>query len=125
MDGSRLPRIRIALVDLDAERLDRFRDALAGALADGVDAARAAEVRLVVADDPRALPWRWAALAGVARAGELAALSEVVVDGVVVAAESVRAPACARLAGALGAHLLRLPAPSADTASARAPGQRA
>jgi hypothetical protein len=109
MEGRGSERIRIALVDLDGPRLDRYRDALADALADGRDAARGAEVRLVVNADAAALPWRGAALAGVPRAGEVAALSEVVVDGVLVAAESPRAEACARLAGALGVRVLRVP----------------
>lgn len=107
-------RIRVALVDLDAARLDGFRDALARALAGGEAMARAVEVRLVVCPDADALPWRWAALAGVARAGEIAALSEVVVDGVLVAAESPRATACARLAAALGARVLLLPGGTGD-----------
>jgi hypothetical protein len=110
-------RVRVALVDLDAARLDGFRDDLARALSGGVEAARAAEVRLVVAADAAALPWRWAALAGVPRAGEVAALAALVVDGVLVADESPRADACARLAAALGAHVLRLPA-VADVAAA-------
>ncbi len=110
MESRTAERVRVALVDLDAARLDGFRDALARALAGGDAMARAVEVRLVIAADAGALPWRWAALAGVARAGEIAALSEVVVDGVLVAAESPRAAACARLAGALGARLLPLPA---------------
>lgn len=120
MEGRSPHRIRVALVDLDGPRLDHYRDALAGALAEGGDAARGAEVRLVVSADATALPWRWAALAGVPRAGEVAALSEVVVDGVLVAAESPRADACARLAAALGARVLRLPAGNSP-ASAAAP----
>ena len=56
------------------------------------------------------MPWRWAALAGVPRAGEVAALAETVVDVVLVADESPRADACARLAASLGARVLRLPA---------------
>jgi hypothetical protein len=53
----------------------------------------------------------------VPRAGEVAALAALVVDGVLVADESPRADACARLAAALGAHVLRLPA-VADVAAA-------
>ena len=106
-------RVRVALVDLDAARLDGFRDVLARELAGGEAAARAADVRLVVAADAAALPWRWAALAGVPRSGEIAALGEVVVDGVLVAAESPRLSACARLAGALGARVLTVPAADA------------
>ena len=109
MEARAADRVRVALVDLDAARLDGFRDVLAHELAGGEAAARAAEVRLVIADDATALPWRWAALAGVPRAGEVAALGEVVVDGVLIAAESPRAPACARLAAALGARVLALP----------------
>ncbi|MEO6462012.1 MAG: hypothetical protein ABIP29_02965 [Candidatus Eisenbacteria bacterium] len=110
-------RVRVALVDLDAARLDGFREALGRALAGGEAVARAVEVRLVVCPDADALPWRWAALAGVARAGEIAALSEVVVDGVLVAAESPRAAGCARLAATLGARVLELPDDAGDVAT--------
>ena len=109
MDGRAIERVRVALVDLDAARLDGFRDVLAGALAGGDVAARAADVRLVVSPDATTLPWRWAALAGVPRAGEIAALADVVVDGVLVAEESPRVQACARLAAALGARVLTVP----------------
>jgi len=57
-----------------------------------------------------ALPFRWAAVAGVPRAGEVAALAETVIDVVLVADESPRADACARLGAALGARVLRVPA---------------
>jgi hypothetical protein len=113
MEARAVERIRVALVDFDAARLDGFREALARALASGETAARGVEVRLVISPDATDLPWRWAALAGVPRAGEIAALSEVVVDGVLVAAESPRAKATARLASALGAHVLALPAADA------------
>ena len=109
MEGRAVVRVRVALVDLDAARLDGFRDMLAGVLAGGEAAARAADVRLVVSPDAATLPWRWAALAGVPRAGEIAALADVVVDGVIVAEESPRAQACARLAAALGARVLAVP----------------
>jgi hypothetical protein len=117
MEARAVERIRVALVDFDAARLDGFRDALARALAGGEGAACGVEVRLVICPDATALPWRWAALAGVPRAGEIAALSEVVVDGVLVAAESPRAAATARLASALGAHVLHLPAEDAPAGS--------
>ena len=107
MDGRRNDRLRLALVDLDAARLDRARATVAG---HALDDAHAARVRLVVSPDPHTVPWRWAALAGVPRAGEVAALAETVVDIVLVAEESPRADACARLAAALGARVLRLPA---------------
>ena len=126
MDGRAVERVKVALVDLDAARLDGFRDALASALASGDAAARGVEVRLVISPDATALPWRWAALAGVPRAGEIAALAEVVVNGVLIAAESPRAPACARLAAALGARVLHLPAAGAVAAGDdRAPRSRA
>jgi len=94
MDGRPDDRPRVALVDLDAARLD-------GASGD---------VRLVVSDDRAAVPFRWAALAGVPRAGEIAALAETVVDVVLVADESPRADAASRLASALGARVVRVPA---------------
>lgn len=109
MDGRAAERVRVALVDLDAARLDAFRDVLARALAGGDTAARSADVRLVVSPDATTVPWRWAVLAGVSRAGEVAALADVVVDGVLVAEESPRAAATARLAGALGARVLAVP----------------
>src|SRR5262245_45989358 len=118
MDGRAAERVRVALVDLDAARLDAFRDVLARALAGGEPAARAADVRLGVSPDGTTLPWRWAALAGVPRAGEIAALADVVVDGVLVAEESPRAALCVRLAGALGARVLTLPAPVAPAETA-------
>jgi len=108
MDGRRPTRSRLAFVDLDAAQLDRARAALAHAGGDGAD--RDAEVRLVVNPDRAALPWRWAGLAGVPRAGEIAALADIVVDVVLIADESPRADACVRLAGALGARVLRVPA---------------
>jgi len=107
MDGRRNDRLRLALVDLDAARLDRARAAVAG---HALDDAHEARVRLVVSPDRHTVPWRWAALAGVPRAGEVAALAETVVDVVLVADESPRADACARLAAALGARVVRLPA---------------
>ncbi len=113
MEGRAAERVRVALVDLDAARLDGFREVLARALAGGEAAARDAQVRLVVCPDAASLPWRWAALAGVPRAGEIAALADVVVDGVLVAAESPRAAACARLAAALDARVLAVPAAGA------------
>jgi hypothetical protein len=126
VDGRSVERVRVALVDLDAARLDGFRDDLARALSGGAEAARGAEVRLVVAADAAELPWRWAALAGVPRAGEIAALAGIVVDGVLVAEESPRAPACARLAAALGARVLRLPAvPAGAAGPGTRPGSRA
>ncbi len=110
MDGRFPERARLALVDLDAARLDRVRTVVA------THAAREnrteAEVRLVVSPDRTTLPWRWAALAGVPRAGEVAALAETVIDIVLVADESPRADACARLAAALGARVLRVPLPA-------------
>ena len=125
MEARAVERIRVALVDFDAARLDGFRTALALALASGEAAARGVEVRLVISPDAVALPWRWAALAGVPRAGEIAALAEVVVDGVLVAAESPRAAACARLAASLGVRVLHLPLAGAEAASEPAPRSRA
>ena len=118
MDGRTAERVRVALVDLDAARLDGFRERLARELAGGDAVARVVEVRLVVAPDAASLPWRWAALAGVPRSGEVAALAEVVVDGVLVAAESPRAAACTRLAGATGARVIALAPPAAPATAA-------
>lgn len=108
MDGRHPERARLALVDLDAARLDRVRALVAMHVAG--DGLREPDVRLVVSPDRTALPWRWAALAGVPRAGEVAALAETVIDVVLVADESPRADSCARLAAALGARVLRVPA---------------
>ena len=110
MDGRRNDRLRLALVDLDAARLDRARAAVTGPSSAGAQEAQEAMVRLVVSPDRMAVPWRGAALAGGPRAGEDAALAETVVDVVLVADESPRADACARLAAALGARVVRLPA---------------
>lgn len=104
--------LRMALVDLDWADLDAFRGALAGALGDaGEDPARAleAEVRLVVAQGPDAPSFQWARLAGAPRAGEVARLSEVVVDAVILSARSPRASSTARLSAALGALVIALP----------------
>ncbi|MEP7028991.1 MAG: hypothetical protein ABI960_10385 [Candidatus Eisenbacteria bacterium] len=115
--------LRIALVDLDWRRLDVFRAALAASLRDaGQDPAAGAEadVRLVIAEGPEAPAFHWARLAGVARSGEVARLGEVVVDAIVVSAASPRAPVAARLAAALGAIVVALPAPALDRVSQRA-----
>jgi len=108
MDGRRNDRLRLALVDLDAARLDRARAVVAahGAAGDAPEA----QVRLVVSPDRTTVPWRWAALAGVPRAGEVAVLAETIIDIVLVADESPRADVCARLAASLGARVLRVPA---------------
>src|SRR5688572_5490396 len=99
---------RVALVDVGLDALDLWREEVARACALGPDAARRAEVRLVVDADAAGAGWRWAGLAGVARAGEVAALGSTVLDAVVIAAESPRAAAAARLAAALGARVVRL-----------------
>ncbi len=111
MDGRLPERARLALVDLDAAQLDRVRTVVAAHV--GGENRIAPEVRLVVSPDRTTLPWRWAALAGVPRAGEVSALAETVIDIVLVADESPRADACARLAATLGARVLRVPAPLA------------
>jgi hypothetical protein len=110
MDGRRNERLRLALVDLDAARLDRARAVVAAHGDDGGGDAPDAQVRLVVSPDRTTVPWRWAALAGVPRAGEVAALAETIVDVVLIADESPRADVCARLAASLGARVLRVPA---------------
>ena len=113
--------LQVALVDLDWRDLDGFRAALEVARpAAGGEPGRPGEasVRLVVAEGPEAPSFRWARLAGVPRAGEVARLSEIVVDAVVVSAASPRAESAARLAAALGALVVSLPA--ADARAARA-----
>lgn len=113
MDGAAPRPLRVALVDLDWADLDAFRGALASALEHaGDDPARAAtaQVRLVVAQAPDAPSFLWARLAGAPRAGEVARLSEVVVDAVVLSARSPRASSTARLSAALGALVITLPA---------------
>jgi len=120
MDGTASRPLRVALVDLDWADLDAFRAALAAALEHaGEDPARArsAQVRLVVAQGPDAPSFRWARLAGVPRAGEVARLSEVVVDAVVLSARSPRASSTARLSAALGALVVPLP-PAHDAQAA-------
>ena len=112
MDGAARSPLRVALVDLDWADLDAFRGALATALEQaGDDPARAAaaQVRLVVAPGPDAPAFHWARLAGAPRAGEVAKLSEVVVDAVVLSARSPRAASTARLSAALGALVVTLP----------------
>jgi hypothetical protein len=111
MEGRPVP-LRIALVDLDWHGLDVFRTALGVGLRDP-QAAAEADVRLVVAAGPDSPAFRWARLAGVPRAGEVARLGEVVVDAVVVSAASPRAAQAARLAAALGALVVALPSPRA------------
>jgi hypothetical protein len=98
--------LRIGLVDLAPDELDFFRTALAITLPEGEDAAREAEVRLVVAPDADSLAWRWATLARVARSGEVAALAGVVLEAVVVSARSARAGAASRLAASLGCRVV-------------------
>ena len=109
--------MRVALVDLEPEELDGFRSALARALPEGENAAREADVRLVIADRPDALAWRWASLARAVRAGEVAALAGMVLDVVVVSAHSARATATARLAAALGCRVIALESAQAREAS--------
>jgi len=112
VDGAAPRPLRVALVDLDWADLDAFRGALASALEHvGDDPARAAaaQVRLVVAQGPDAPSFHWARLAGAPRAGEVARLSEVVVDAVVLSARSPRASSTARLSAALGALVVPLP----------------
>jgi hypothetical protein len=121
MDGAAPRPLRVALVDLDWADLDAFRGALASALEHaGDDPARAAaaQVRLVVAPGPDAPSFHWARLAGAPRAGEVARLSEVVVDAVVLSARSPRASSTARLSAALGALVVTLP-PVRDAHAAR------
>ncbi len=116
--------LRIALVDLDWGDLDSFRGALASALSEaGDDPVRAADalVRLVVAEGPDAPSFLWARLAGAPRAGEVARLSEVVVDAVMVSARSPRASSTARLSAALGAMVIPLPAPAGAFAAGNRP----
>jgi hypothetical protein len=100
--------VRFALVDVAAGDLDRVRAALARALPGGRRDARRAEPRLVIADSPEALAFRWARLSGAARAGVVSALGDVVVEAVVLGAPGPRTDAAARLAAALGAHVVRL-----------------
>lgn len=124
MDPAQDRPLRIALVDLDWGDLDTFRGALASALAkSGHDPARAAEavVRLVVAEGPGEPSFLWARLAGAPRAGEVARLSEVVVDAVIVSARSSRASSTARLSAALGAMVIPLPAPKGAFAAGTRP----
>ena len=112
MDGTAPRALRVALVDLDWADLDTFRGALASALEQAGDdpaRARAARVRLVIAQGPDAPSFHWARLAGAPRAGEVAKLSEVVVDAVVLSARSPRAASTARLSAALGALVVSLP----------------
>ena len=112
MDGSAPRPLRVALVDLDWADLDAFRGALASALEQAGDdpaRARAARVRMVIAPGPDAPSFHWARLAGAPRAGEVAKLSEVVVDAVVLSARSPRAASTARLSAALGALVVSLP----------------
>jgi hypothetical protein len=114
--------LQVALVDLDWRDLDGFRAAIEAArVAAGgePDPPGAARVSLVVAEGPEAPSFRWARLAGVPRAGEVARLSEVVVDAVVVSAASPRAESAARLAAALGSLILSLP-PAAGLRAAKA-----
>jgi hypothetical protein len=123
MDQASPRALRLALIDLDWADLDAFRGALANALKDaGEDPLRAleAEVRLVVAQGPDAPSFHWARLAGAPRAGEVARLSEVVVDAVILSARSPRASSTARLSAALGALVIALPgAQGAFAAGAR------
>ena len=77
-------------------------------------------MRLVVAQGPEAPSFHWARLAGAPRAGEVARLSEVVVDAVILSARSPRAASTARLSAALGALVIPLPgAQGAHAAGAR------
>ena len=121
MDGAAPRPLRVALVDLDWADLDAFRGALASALEHAGDdpaRARSARVRLVIAPGPDAPSFHWAGLAGAPRAGEVARLSEVVVDAVVLSARSPRAASTARLSAALGALVVTLP--EAQAARSRA-----
>jgi len=108
----------VALVDLDFAELDAFRARLAepwSGREDGNAAAEArrARVRLVLAESAAADAYRWAGLCGLPRAGEAGRLGEVVVDAVVVAARSPRKDAVSRLAAALGARVVVMPAAAA------------
>ena len=98
--------MRVALVDVDAGGLDRWRESLARSL--GARDGEWLVARLVIDDDPGHPAWRWAGLAGVPRAGEVAALGEVVVEAVAIGRRSPRAETAARLASSLGARVFYL-----------------
>ena len=105
--------LRVALVDLDARGLDAFRAVLGAADAPRDDDAgrpRGIEVRFVVDRAADGVLFRWARLAGVPRAGEIAALGGAIVDAVLVGGASPRTQAAVRLAASLGARVAVLPA---------------
>lgn len=105
MDGTVPTPLRVALVDLELEDLDTFREAMG----DGREAADRARVGLAIAPGRESALWRWAALGGIPRSGEIAALGEVVVEAVVIGASSPRRAAAVGLARALGAAVISLP----------------
>ncbi|MGH7724788.1 MAG: hypothetical protein ACREOU_05105 [Candidatus Eiseniibacteriota bacterium] len=115
MDGEARARLRVAIVDLDADALDALPGTLAHADVPWPD------VRLVIAADRSSALWRWARLAGVPRAGEVAALADVVVDLVVVDATSPRRSSVVELAAVLGAIVIPHSSASARSAAPLAP----